>query len=419
MFGSLYRYELKKIFLRPYVPVLLVLILAVTLFLNLSPLWEPDDVIYLENGELVFDTVSRYEAIQLERRFSQEDTGTLLDNQASDSVRDMNRYYQKVADPNDPPTFIMLNHFLVTDSQMKMGINPIYEGQDNLADFAYETMGDWQEEEYRAQSLTQEEIGYWNQERSGLEIPFTLAYAKGYSGILSLAYWLNLMTVAFVFLSLCGSFSDDHVYKTWPMLTSARYGRRPLALARLAAGTSVACGTILLLFVLTTAIQLFVHGTDGFHTPIQILSLTDLRPGHGDTGLCDSSRVMEAGQAVLATVGMSLLVNLCCAALALFLSKLFRRAIPALALPLGLLLVSLLFEPFFSFYAYNRLLAQIWSYLPIQRLSKNFLLDQRLVWLGDTPVDCIPVSFLLYGVLTLLFLAACLWLCRRHAVEKE
>lgn len=301
MFGSLYRYELKKIFLRPYLPVLLVLILAVTLFLNLSPLWEPDDVIYVENGELVFDTVSRYEAIQLERRFSQEDTGTLLDNQASDSVRDMNRYYQKVADPNDPPTFIMLNHFLVTDSQMEMGINPIYEGQDNLADFAYETMGGWQEGEYRAQSLTQAEIGYWNQERSGLETPFTLAYAKGYSGILSLAYWLNLMTVVFVFLSLCGSFSDDHVYKTWPMLTSARYGRRPLTLARLAAGASVACGTILLLFVLTAAIQLFVHGTDGFHTPL----------------------------------------------------------------------------------------------------------------------DCIPVSFLLYGVLTLLFLAACLWLCRRHAVEKE
>lgn len=417
MFGSLYRYELKKIFLRPYVPVLLVLILAVTLFLNLSPLWEPDDVIYVENGELIFDTVSRYEAIQLERRFSQEDTGTLLDNQASDSVRDMNRYYQKVEDPDNPPTFIMLNRFLVTDSQKEMGINPIYEGQDDLADFAYETMGGWQEEEYQAQSLTQEEIQYWNQERSGLETPFTLAYAKGYSGILSLAYWLNLMTVAFVFLSLCGSFSDDHVYKTWPMLTSARYGRRPLALARLAAGTSVACGTILLLFALTIAIQLFVHGTDGFHTPIQMLSLTNLRPGYGNTMLCAASRVMEAGQAVLVTVGMSLLVNLCCAALALLLSKLFRRAVPALALLLGLLLVSLLFEP--PFHAYDRLRAQIWSYLPIQRLSESFLLDQRLIWLGDTPVDCIPASVLLYGVLTLLFLAACLWLCRRHAVEKE
>lgn len=417
MFGSLYRYELKKIFLRPYVPVLLVLMFAVTLFLNLRPLWDQDDVIYVENGELVFDTVSRYEAIQLERRFSQEDTGTPLDNEAADSARDMNRYYQRVEDPNDPPTFIMLNHFLVTDSQMEMGINPIYEGQDNLADFAYETMGHRQEDEYLAQSLTLEEIQYWNQERSGLELPFTLAYAKGYSGILSLAYWLNLMALAFGFLSLCGSFSDDHVYKTWPMLTSARYGRRPLALARLAAGESVACGTILLLFALTIVIQLFVHGTDGFHTPIQIMSLTNLRPGRGDIGLYASSRVMEAGQAVLVTVGMSLLVNLCCAALALFLSKLFRRAVPALAFPLGLLLFSLLFEP--SFHAYDRLRAQIWSYLPIQRLSENFLLDQRLVWLGDTPVDCIPVSFLLYGVLTLLFLTACLWLCRCHAVEKE
>lgn len=417
MFGSLYRYELKKIFLRPYVPFLLVLIIAVTLFLNLRPLWDQEDVVYVENGELVFDTVSRYEAIQLERRFSHEDTGTLLDNEAADSARDMNRYYQKVADPDDPPTFIMLNHFLVTDSQMEMGINPIYEGQDNLADFAYEAMRGWQEEEYQAQSLAQEEIQYWDQVRSQLETPFTLAYAKGYSGILSLAYWLNLMALAFVFLSLCGSFSDDHVYKTWPMLTSARHGRRPLALARLAAGESVACGTILLLFVLTAAIQLFVHGMDGFHTPIQMMSLTNLRPGYGDTGLCSASRVLEAGQAVLVTVGMSLLVNLCCAALALFLSKLFRRAVPALALPLGLLLFSLLFEP--PFHAYDRLRAQIWSYLPIQRLSENFLLDQRLIWLGDTPIDCIPASFLLYGVLTLLFLAACLWLCRRHAVEKE
>lgn len=419
MFGSLYRYELKKIFLRPYVPVLLVLIIAVTLFLNLRPLWDQDDVIYVENGELVFDTVSRYEAIQLERRFAQEDTGTLLDNEASDAARDMNHYYQKVEDPDNPPSFIMLNHNLVSDGLKALGINPIYEGHNNLADDAYENMSNWQKQECLNQSLNQEEIQYWNQERSQLETPFTLAYAKGYSGILSLAYWLNLMAVAFVFLSLCSSFSDDHVYKTWPMLTSARHGRRPLALARLAAGESVACGTILLLFALTTAIQLFVHGTDGAHTPIQMMSLTNLRRTYADISLGFSSRVMEAGQAVLVTVGMSLLVNLCCAALALLLSKLFRRAIPALALPLGLLLVSQLFLPFFSFYAYNRLLAQIWSYLPIQRLSEYFLLDQRLIWLGDTPVDCIPVSFLLYGVLTLLFLAACLWLCRRHAVEKE
>ena len=71
MFGTLYRFELKKILARPCVIVLLFLMVVVTLFLNLSPLQEQEDVVYLEeDGSLVFDTVSRYEAVQLERRFS-------------------------------------------------------------------------------------------------------------------------------------------------------------------------------------------------------------------------------------------------------------------------------------------------------------------------------------------------------------
>lgn len=417
MFGTLYRFELKKLLQKPYVPVLLVLMIAVTVFLNVRPLLEEEDVIYAEeDGTLTFDTVSRYEAIQLERRFSREDAGTLLDNEAASAARAMNHYYQQLEDPDQPPTFIMLNHFLVTDSQMEMGINPIFEGQEHLADFAYETMGAWQEEEYQNQSLTQEETRYWEQERAGLETPFTLAYAKGYSGILSLACWLNLMVLIFVFISLCGSFSDDHAYRTWPMLVSARHGRRPLVLARLAAGVSLAWGSLLLLFAITAAIQLLVHGTDGVHSPIQLLSLTNLRPGHGDTHLCASSRVMEAGQAVLVTLGISLLVILFASALAMLLSKLLRRAVPALALPLGILLFSLLFEP--SFYAYDRLHAQIWSYLPIQRLYETLLLDERLVSLGPVQLDCLAMSVLLYGGLALLFLICCVVLHKMHAVSR-
>ena len=48
MFGTLYRFELKKILARPYVIVLLFLMVGVTLFLNLSPLQEQEDVVYLE-----------------------------------------------------------------------------------------------------------------------------------------------------------------------------------------------------------------------------------------------------------------------------------------------------------------------------------------------------------------------------------
>lgn len=418
MFGTLYRYELKKILTRPYVLLLLVLMLGVTIFLNVKPLLAQEEVAYAEeDGTLVFDTVSRYEAIQLERRFSKEDAGCLLDNEAALEMRELNLSYQESA---TVPTFILLNRFLVQDAIGVTSLNALWDGTDQMADLTYKAIAYTQEEEYQNQRLTQEEIDYWKEERAEIDTPYTLGYAKGYSGILRLAYWLNLMVLPFVFVCLCGSFSDDHVYKTWPILTSSKHGRKSLALARLAAGETLAGGAILMLFAITAAIQFWVHGAQGANTLIQLLELESVLLGYPDVRLCDSSRAMTAGQGVLVTIGMSLLIILFAGALAMLLSKLFRRAIPALALPLGLLLGSLFLEsPLFYFYGPDRIYTQIWSYVPIHRMSPEFLLDERLVSLGGIQLESITVSFCLYGLLALLALALCFWLYHIHTVEKE
>ena len=413
MFGTLYRYELKKILTRPYILLLLLAMVGVTIFLNVKPLLAQEEVAYAEeDGTLVFDTVSRYEAIQLERRFSQEDTGCLLDNEAALEMRELNLSYQESA---TVPTFILLNRFLVQDGIAITYFNPLWDGTDQMADLTYKAIAYTQEEEYQNQRLTQEEINYWKEERAEIDTPYTLGYAKGYSGILRLAYWLNLMVLPFVFVCLCGSFSDDHVYKTWPILTSSKHGRKSLALARLAAGETLAGGAILMLFAITAAIQFFVHGAQGAGVPIQLLEVENLRPGFGETRLCASSRVMTAGQGVLVTVGVSLLILLFAGALAMLLSKLFRRAIPALALPLGLMLLSLMFGPSY----YSRMQVQVWSYFPTYRITEEFLLDERLVSLGGIQLDCITVSAWLYGLLAILCLVWCFWLYRRHVVEQE
>lgn len=413
MFGTLYRYELKKILTRPYILLLLLAMVGVTIFLNVKPLLAQEEVAYAEeDGTLVFDTVSRYEAIQLERRFSQEDTGCLLDNEAALEMRELNRSYQESA---TVPTFLLLNRFLVQDGIAITYFNPLWDGTDQMADLTYKAIAYTQEEEYQNQRLTQEEINYWKEERAEIDTPYTLGYAKGYSGILRLAYWLNLMVLPFVFVCLCGSFSEDHVYKTWPILTSAKHGRKSLVLARLAAGESLAGGAILLLFAVTAAIQFFVHGAQGAGVPIQLLEVENLRPGFGETRLCASSRVMTAGQGVLVTVGVSLLILLFAGALAMLLSKLFRRAIPALALPLGLMLLSLMFGPSY----YSRMQVQVWSYFPTYRITEEFLLDERLVSLGGIQLDCITVSVWLYGLLAILCLVGCFMLYRRHVVEQE
>ena len=417
-FFTLYRFEIKKIFQKPYVPALLALSIALTLFLNVRPLLGEQTVAYVdEQQQFHFETVSNYEAIQLERRFAREDAGKPLDNEAAWAMQEMNRRYQEIYNQYAPDlTCVLLNHSLVFETLGRTGVNPVAEHIEYPADYAYQSLERGREEEFSSQLLSQEEIAYWEREGTRLTTPFVMEYTGGWRGILEKASWLNLMALVFALISLCSSFSDDDAYKTRPLLASAAHSRMPLTLARLAAGVSLACGCVLLLFGLTAAIQFFVHGAGGAQMPIQLLELESDQRGIGDVHLSYSCRDMTAGQAVLVTVGMSLLIALFAGALSMLLSKMLRRGVPALALPLGLLLLSMIFEP--PFYYYDRVRAQIWSYMPIQRLYQTFLADERLVSLGGVQLDCIPVSVLLYGGLAAAALVTCIWLCKARAVDK-
>lgn len=417
-FFTLYRFEIKKIFQKPYVPALLALCIALTVFLNVRPLLGEQTVAYVdEQQQFHFEAVSNYEAIQLERRFAREDAGKPLDNEAVWTMQEMNRRYQEIYNQYAPDlTCVLLNHSLVFETLGRTGVNPVAEHIEYPADYAYQSLERGREEEFSSQLLSQEEIAYWEREGTRLTTPFVMEYTGGWRGILEKASWLNLMALVFALISLCSSFSDDDAYKTRPLLASAAHSRMPLTLARLAAGVSLACGCVLLLFGLTAAIQFFVHGAGGAQMPIQLLELELDQRGIGDVHLSYSCRDMTAGQAVLVTAGMSLLIALFAGALSMLLSKLLRRGVPALALPLGLLLLSMIFEP--PFYYYDRVRAQIWSYMPIQRLYQTFLADERLVSLGGVQLDCIPVSVLLYGGLAAVALVTCIWLCKARAVDK-
>ena len=418
-FFTLYRFEIKKIFQKPYVPALLALSIALTLFLNVRPLLGEQTVAYVdEQQQFHFEAVSNYEAIQLERRFAREDAGKPLDNEAVWTMQEMNRRYQEIYNQYAPDlTCVLLNHSLVFETLGRTGVNPVAEHIEYPVDYAYQNLERGREEEFSSQLLSQEEIAYWEREGTRLTTPFVMEYTGGWRGILEKASWLNLMALVFALISLCSSFSDDDAYKTRPLLASAAHSRMPLTLARLAAGVSLACGCVLLLFGLTAAIQFFVHGAGGAQMPIQLLELESDQKGIGDVYLSNSCRDMTAGQAVLVTVGMSLLIALFAGALSMLLSKLLRRGVPALALPLGLLLLSMIFEP--PFYYYDRVRAQIWSYMPIQRLYQTFLADERLVSLGGVQLDCIFVSAILYGGLAVIALATCIWLCKTRAVDRK
>ena len=111
-FFTLYRFELKKIFQKRYVPALLALCIALTVVLNVRPLLGEQTVAYVdEQQQFHFEAVSNYEAIQLERRFAREDAGKPLDNEAVWTMQEMNRRYQEIYNQYAPDlTCVLLNH---------------------------------------------------------------------------------------------------------------------------------------------------------------------------------------------------------------------------------------------------------------------------------------------------------------------
>lgn len=407
-FWTLYRFEWKKLLGKTYVRVVLVLMVTITLLLNLRPLIGERSVAYLEkDGTFHCETVSTYQAIQLERNFAEESSGRLLENELALAMRKANLKYQEVYRTFAPEeSCILLNYALIFQSLAVCGINPMTLSTDALADFAYETMEESQRQEWCNQQLTLEETAYWTQERSRIETPFVLSDCQGYAGILDKVYWINLMLVIFALVSLCSSFSDDVVFKVNPLLASTPWGRGRLVLARLAAGEGLVCGAGVLLLGITVFIQGWVYGLEGFHTPMQLLSLH----------LSGSSRALSAGQALLLTVGICLLISCAMAALSMLLSELFGKGVPALALPMGLLVLSLVFDV--TFYHQSRVRAQIWSYLPVQRLSETFLLDERLVSVGSIPLDSVAMTVFLYGGMTLLAFGGCIILRQRRMTAR-
>ena len=94
-FFQLCRFEQKKLLQKSYICVILLIMVAVTLFLNVRPLLEKYKVAYLDdNDQVVMEEISYYQEVQLERKFAEPYNGKLLTNEMVDEARELNTAYR-------------------------------------------------------------------------------------------------------------------------------------------------------------------------------------------------------------------------------------------------------------------------------------------------------------------------------------
>lgn len=399
-FGTLYRYELKKLLDRKLAWVT-VLVLAALMAYTAWPSNSSGGTTFSltdQDG----NTISRYVSGAEQRKLSDEGerriSGQVMDGDFFQNVRQASvgngQYLVPEMWERECYFYLIDNSYygpycIVT---YNMGLDPTQITAEGFYQHRQKVI----EEQWELQGLTDSEIAYWQAMEGQIEKPFTFYYTEGYQDILSDILGLSNVIPLVVAVCLCGVFSEERRTRADALIFSSRQGRFPLYLAKVLAGLTVALAAGLFVIGTDVAVILLTRGRDGFDAALQL--------GH-----LSSSFPFTIGQTAFFMIGLLLLYGLLSGGITMLLSALTRNTIAALAGPVMLMIVQ----------AWLRLDVQAAEYLPNQLFNTiPTLRNIHLVNFFGIYLNNLQFGFVIYGLLTGILAVLC-WLgWRRSAVGR-
>lgn len=367
-FGTLYTYELKKIFQKKIVWVSLAIMVALTVVMSLSGIlfsaYSLDgqrvsaydfmamnrDMARLHSGKAVDDTLLKemqkaYEGHRTVTTIMTSDTGTETTvSTGTSSSKDREKYNA---------IYRLAMDILNGDEEALLSVT---------ANELYETRSAGVLNQMDSQKLTESEFDYWQTRESQLEIPLVFDYTRGYSTLLSEISLINILLLLLTAICLSSVFSDEHLRRTDQLILSSRLGRKQLYLAKIAAGATFGTASAVLLYAAAAVSAIAVYGTDGAGAAIQLIMPTCSWP-------------LTIGQTALIYLGVLIVASLLYSVAAMFLSELLKSSVSTMAVMVGITLLTL----FLNVPDIYRLPSQIYSFFPTQLVTLESLWDRRLV----------------------------------------
>ena len=221
------------------------------------------------------------------------------------------------------------------------------------------------EKEWTETFKTPKERQYLRALDEELNQPLTYHYSRGYRMAVDLIYMLGVMQTLLAAICIPAIFSEDHLRKTAVLTRSSQYGRKPLLRAKLFTGLSFSVGSTLLMYPFFLVPVFVIYGTDGFQAQLQLFQPSDVW-------------LLTAGELLLILVGLSLLTALLHGAAAMVLGERLKSNMTPMAVMVGFLLFSLLFNVPEQY----RILSQIWDYLPANLLAYWGAFNDCLVFIA-------------------------------------
>lgn len=400
-FGSLYRFELKKLWEKRMTRITLFVMLAVIVAGNLSQML----ITTLTDDEI---KVSAYENIVEKREYARRLSGRYIDD---DLIKEMQKAYgdsrivfyeniegktgagmsagsvtEVVIQTDDGRSAEQIEEDHRKYEQIYSVVASISDYEDVLtidAETLYqirqdEIIQDW----ISGYLLSEEEENLWREREEKVEKPFEYEYAMGFVMLFGQINMLDYLWILLCAICLSGFFADEHLRRTDQIILCSRYGKEPVFLAKMAAGVTFALGGTILFYATGALLALGIYGTDGFYATLQLY-------------VWMSSWDISIGEAVCILFLVSLCAALACSVFTMILSELMRNAVAVLSLVSGITFLSV----FVNVPARYGVLSRLYSLLPTRLLNEWGFTDNRMVRVFGRYFSMLQVAPVVYLVI--------------------
>lgn len=381
---DLYRFELKKILTQK-----LLWILAAAMLLGLAVFGVATEVRPTNSG------LPMGEVIALQREGSQELAGQQVDQALLDHLLPL------FTDPEEnTEAQLKYNDFF---NWLTLILGTAHRQEILQTDEArlYEALWHQLAPDPQAAGLTQEEIAHWA-EQAQARLAQPLVYQGYHEGWQTAAHGMKVMVfleILFLAVVLAPLFPQEHLRRTDQLILSCRFGRGKAYAAKLLAGVTVGVGFTALLLLAYLGMLGLVYGLEGANVPALFTHLfpADLTIGE------------MVGILFLAALAAAVLVSVA----VMLLAELTRNAIAAMAVVLGILLLTTMI---YAVPENLRGLATLWYLIPSNFLCLRGAFRYPLLTLGEAAFPTWQVTPVVWLLLALVIALAGRWVYNRYQV---
>lgn len=381
--GTLYCYELRKLWRKRMVWISAAIMLVLTGFIIGAPLLGT----YVVDGVVVDNY---YHMFQVDRAYQKALEGRPIDQTL---LEEMKAGYDKI--PAGADRYSITKEYQTYARPYSAVFNYVREAGGMTVSEAMAWQADEQdfylrhkqllEKDWQELSLTEQEKEFWRGQEEKLAQPLTFRYIEGYVCLFGALNTIGLMLMVGVTIFLSGIFTEEHTRKMDQLILSSRYGRQIIYWAKILAGISFSILYALLLIVPAFGLSFFLYGAEGFTASFQLLYPSYSYP-------------LSVGGAILLSYGMIVFAGVITGVFVMMLSELLRSNIGTLSTVVGMILLTL----FFNVPDHYRVLSQLWSYWPSVFVTVWSMFGRRTVPMFGTYLtawQACPILYILCGAL--------------------